>query len=176
MRKVVFAMIFCTLSLLSIQVNAQSDRKPWSIGFGFDGGIPLGDAKTAYNFNGGMDIRFSYKLGPGFATLTAGANAFIPKSFNGVDTKAGLQIPVKLGYKYKIVPHFFVMGEAGYSSFRSYYDDGNNHLVSASTSGFTYAPSIGTEFGAFEAAVRYEGISVSGGTISFVALRIGFNF
>ncbi|MEP6747491.1 MAG: hypothetical protein ABJB86_07180 [Bacteroidota bacterium] len=176
MKKIFFVMLMGTLSLLSIQSQAQSDSKKFSVGFGFQGGLPLGDAKTAFQFNGGIDLRFSYKAGPGFATLSVGGNVFVPKSFDGVDTKAALQIPVRVGYKYKIVPHFFVMGEVGYSHFRSYYDDGNNQLVSSSTGGFTYAPAIGTEFGAFEAAVRYEGISVTGGTISYVALRLGFNF
>jgi hypothetical protein len=30
--------------------------------------------------------------------------------------------------------------------------------------------------GGFEAVVRHEGVAVSGGTISFVALCLGFNF
>jgi hypothetical protein len=176
MKRVLLAAVSCALMLLSLQSSAQSAGKKWSIGFGFTGGLPLGDTKTAFNVAGGMDLRFSYKAGPGFATFSAGANAFIPKSFVGVSTKAGLQIPVKVGYKYVIVPHFFVMGEAGFSSFRSYYDGGNSNLVSSSTTGFTYAPSIGTQFGSFEAAIRYEGVAVSGGTISFVAFRLGFNF
>jgi len=176
MKKVFFGAISCALILLSLHSNAQSAGKKWSVGFGFSGGIPLGDTKTAFNVAGGLDLRFSYKAGPGFVTLSAGANAFIPKSFAGVSKKAGLQIPIKAGYKYAIVPHFFVMGEAGFSSFRSYYNGGNNNLVSSSTSGFTYAPAIGTEFGAFEAAIRFEGVAISGGTVSFVGFRLGFNF
>ena len=176
MKKVLLGAISCALILLSMHSNAQSAGKKWSLGFGLTGGIPLGDTKTAFNVAGGIDLRFSYKAGPGFATLSAGANAFIPKSFAGVSKKAGLQIPIKVGYKYVIVPHFFLMGEAGFSSFRSYYSGGNNNLVSSSSSGFTYAPSIGTQFGSFEAAVRYEGVAVSGGTVSFVGLRLGFNF
>jgi len=170
------SLLFLFVSFIALDSHAQSDKKKWSIGFGLEGGLPLGNAKTAFNFNGGLNLRFSYKAGPGFATFTTGANVFVPKSFNGVDTKAALQIPVKFGYRYKVVPHFFVMGELGYSSFRSYYDSGNGNLVSSMTGGFTYAPSLGTEFGAFELAARYEGIAVSGGTISFVALRLVFNF
>ncbi len=176
MKKVLLVVLSCALALLTVSSDAQSAGKKWSIGFGLTGGLPLGNTKTLFNFTGGMDLRFSIKAGPGYATLSAGANAFIPKTFTGVKTKAGLQIPVKAGYKYVIIPHLFVMGEAGFSSFRSYYDDGNSNLVSSSTSGFTYAPSIGTQFGSFEAAIRYEGITVSGGTISFVGLRLGFNF
>jgi hypothetical protein len=176
MKRVLLAAVSCALVLLSFQSNAQSAAKKWSIGFGFTGGIPLGSTKTAFNVNGGLDLRFAYKAGPGYATLSAGVNGFIPKSFAGKSTKAGLQIPVKAGYKYVIVPHFFVMGELGFSSFRSYYDDANNKLVSSSSSGFTYAPAVGTQFGAFELAIRYEGITVNGGTVSFVGLRLGFNF
>src|ERR1700733_4748747 len=117
MKKVLFITLTGFITLLSIQSNAQSDLKKFSVGFGFDAGTPLGDAKNAFHFTGGLDLRFSYKLGPGFATFSVGAIAFVPKSFAGKNTKAALQIPVKIGYKYKIVPHFFVMGEVGYSRF-----------------------------------------------------------
>jgi hypothetical protein len=171
---VIFAIIF---SVLSLQLNAQSEGKKFSFGFGFQGGLPLGNIKDEFSFIGGLDFRFSYKAGPGFATLSLGGDVFAPKTVNGSKPKADIQIPILVGYKYKIVPHFFVMGEVGYSSFRSYYQDPyTSQLTHATSSGFTYAPSIGTEFGAFELAARYEGVSITGGTISYVALRLGFNF
>ena len=172
-----FAILFCSALLLAgLSSGAQKLSKKWSIGFGLEGGAPLGDAKTSYNFTGGLTLRFSYKAGPGFATFTTGGVVFAPKDIKGTDVKAGLQIPFKAGYKYIIGDHFFVMGELGYSAFRYYYKDGNGNLVSASTGGFTYAPTVGAQFGVFEVGIRYEGIAISGGTLSDVGLRLGFNF
>lgn len=155
--------------------KAQNESKKFSVGFGLEGGLPLGDIKDAYKFDGGITIRFSYKAGPGFATLTSGAIAFLPKSDLGNSTKASLQIPVKAGYKYIFRKPFFVMGELGYSSIKIYSGD-NGDLVSNTYGGFTYAPSVGVNFKAFEAAIKYEGVSVSGGTFSSIGIRLGFNF
>ena len=172
-----FSVLFCSALLLAgLSSGAQNITKKWSIGFGLEGGAPVGDTKDSYNFTGGLTVRFSYKAGPGFATFTTGAVVFYPKKVQGEQTKAGLQIPFKAGYKYIFLKHLFVMGELGYSSFRYYYEGTNSNLISSSTGGFTYAPTFGVQFGFFEAGIKYEGIAVSGGTLSDIGLRLGFNF
>ena len=67
------------------------------------------------------------------------------------------------------------MGELGYSSFKVHAGD-NGDLVTSHVSGFTYAPTVGVNFKAFEAGIKYEATSVSGGTFSNINLRLGFNF
>jgi hypothetical protein len=169
------AVLCCLLVFGSIGAKAQKDTKTFSVGFGLEAGVPTGDATTGYHFTGGLTIRFSYKAGPGFVTFTTGAEGYVPKSGEGKTTKASLQIPFKLGYKYVFAKPFFVMGELGYSSFKVYYDN-NGSVASQSYSGFTYAPTIGVTFNAFEAGIKYEATSLSGGTFSNIALRLGFNF
>ncbi len=176
MKKFIFLIAFCFLVLGFFSAKAQKDSRKFSAGFGLEAGAPIGDANTAYHFTGGITIRFSYHVGPGFVTLTSGAVAYVPKSFQGKSTKASLQIPVKAGYKYIFHKPFFVMGEVGYSSFKVYYDGGNGNIASTSSGGFTYAPTVGVTFNAFEAGIKYEATSVSGGTFSNVSLRLGFNF
>jgi hypothetical protein len=169
--------LFCGVLLLAcFSLSAQKETKKWSLGFGLEAGTPLGDTKDNYNFDAGLTIRFSYKAGPGFLTFTSGAVAFDPKKVTGVKEKAALQIPFKAGYKYIFVKHLFVMGELGYSSYKYFYGGSNGNLVSSTTGGFTYAPSVGVNFGAFEAAIKYEAIAISGGTVSDLGLRLGFNF
>ncbi|MEO8405193.1 MAG: transporter [Chitinophagaceae bacterium] len=163
--------IFC-----SSNASGQSLSKKFSFGFGLEAGLPTGDVKEAYNFTGGLTLRFAYHVGPGFATLTTGGIAFIPESLEGEDVKAGLLIPVKAGYKYIIKDHFFVMGEVGYGSFKQYYSDDNGELASVSNGGFAYAPTIGVQFNALELGLRYESVSLPGGTLSFLGFRLGFNF
>ena len=143
--------VTCLMVLSFNAAKAQKESKTFSVGFGLEGGIPLGDIKDAYDFSGGLTIRLSYHAGPGFATLTSGAIAFLPKSGLGSATKASIQIPVKAGYKYIFHKPFFVMGEIGYSSVKIYSGD-NGELVSNTLGGFTYAPSVGVNFKAFEAA------------------------
>jgi|SRR5450432_2181062 hypothetical protein len=170
------AVLICALLSVCGSAKAQKETKVFSAGFGLEAGTPLGDAKTAYHFTAGLSIRFSYHAGPGFITLSSGVFAYVPKSGEGKSTKASLQIPIKAGYKYVFYKPFFVMGEIGYSSFRVYYAGIDNNLASNSTGGFTFAPSIGVSFDAFEVGIKYESTSLSGGTLSTVGLRLGFNF
>ncbi len=174
MKKTLIVFLMASLCLV-IKANAQKESKTFSAGFGLEGGLPLGDAKTAYNFTGGITVRFAYHAGPGFVTLTSGVVLYGPKSDQGNATKASLQIPVKAGYKYVFYKPFFVMAELGYSSFKIYYDNGGT-VASNSTGGFTYAPTVGVNFNVFEAGIKYEATSVSGGTLSNISLRLGFNF
>ena len=166
--------LFCLLSSVGTIVRAQSDSKTFSAGFGLQGGIPA--SSTGYHFDGGLTVRLSYHAGPGFVTLSSGVVAWIPKSFQGSTTKASLQIPVLVGYKYVFAKPFFVMGEVGYSSFRVYYKGDDNNVASSTYGGFTYAPTIGVTFKALELGIRYESTSLNGGTASAIGLKVAFNF
>jgi hypothetical protein len=168
--------LLCLFISVSTVAKAQSDSKTFSVGFGLEGGLAGGSSNTNYHTTGGISIRFSYHVGPGFVSLGTGAMAWVPKSFQGKTTKASLQIPVLAGYKFIFARHLFVMGELGYSSFRVYYNGGNGDVASMTTGGFTYAPSFGINFNAFELGVRYQSTSLSGATLSAVGLRMAFNF
>jgi len=169
-----YAAVIGMFLLLGSAVRAQSDTKTFSAGFGLQAGIPGGS--TGYHFDGGLTVRLSYHAGPGFVTLSSGVVAWVPKSFQGSTTKASLQIPVLAGYKYVFAKPFFVMGEVGYSSFRVYYKGDDGGVASSTFGGFTYAPTVGVTFKAFEAGIRYESTSLSGGTASSIGLRVAFNF
>lgn len=166
--------VFCLLMSVGNHVNAQSPDKAFSVGFGLEGGLTSGAAN--YHTMGGLSIRFSYHVGPGFVTLGSGGFAWIPKSFEGKTTKASLQIPVLAGYKYIFAKHFFAMGELGYSSFRVYYNGGNGDVASTNYGGFTLSPTVGINFNAVELGLRYQTTSLSGGTVSAIGLRLAFNF
>ena len=167
--------LFCFFLLVSTTIQAQKESKSFSAGFGLEAGLPMGNINTAYHFTGGITVRLAYHVGPGFITLGSGLVGWAPKTGQGKSTKASLQIPVIAGYKYIFYKPFFVMGELGYSSFKVY-SDYNGSVVSNSSGGLTYAPTIGVNFNAFEAGIKYEATAVSGGTFSNVCLRLGFNF
>ena len=172
MKKTVI-LIF-VISALATSGFAQKETKSFSAGFGFEAGVPTGNISNAFNSLFGLTVRFSYHAGPGFITFTTGGIALGPKKIEGQPTKVGLEIPVKFGYKYIIQHHFFVMGEMGYASFKSYY--GYQGSVLSTTSGsFVAAPAAGFQVNTFEASLRYEIISSNGGG-GLLALRLGFNF
>jgi len=172
-----FALFLLVTGLCAVHpVMAQKPGKLFSFGFGLEGAVPVGDLSSSFSGGGGVTGRFSLHAGPGFATFTTGAIALIPQNASTTNLKTGVQVPMKFGYKYVFFPHLFVMGELGYSSFRTYYEDQNNNVVTNTNGGFTYAPSVGFQWGMLELAARYESIQVSGGNISFMGFRAGLNF
>ena len=176
MKQCITCLCILGLSFLSQHALAQRPGKKFSVGFGFEGGLPTGDAKTYYQATGGMTIRFSVLAGPGYASFTTGGIGFIPKDLTASNVRAVLQVPAKFGYKYVITGPLFVMGELGYSHVVSYYKDQNDNLASSTSGGFTYAPAIGVQSHSFEFSIRYESVSLNGGSLSFVGGRLGFNF
>jgi len=171
MKKTVI--IFSVLVCFAISAMAQKETKKFSAGFGLEAGAPVGSYSNLYKFDMGLTVRFSYHVGPGFVTLTTGAIGFLPKKIEGQPEKVGLQIPVRAGYKYIIHQHFFVMGEIGFVSTKTYY--GSQGKVQSLTQGsFIAAPSVGVQFNAFEISIRYETHPGDGGGI--IGPRIGFNF
>jgi hypothetical protein len=171
MKKTV--VIFSMMLFAATSAMAQKETKKFSVGFGIEAGLPVGSYSSLYNSDIGVTIRFSYHAGPGFVTLTSGAIGFLPKKVAGQTEKVGLQIPVRAGYKYIIHQHFFVMGEVGFVSARTYYGSQGN-LQSVTSGSFIAAPSAGVQFNAFEISIRYE--THPGNNGGTAGLRIGFNF
>jgi hypothetical protein len=178
MKKVLLLSFSTILMAAALPAAAQSPGKFISFGFGLEAGLPANGARSVFNYNysGGLTLRFALHAGPGFVTLTAGGIVYVPQTIDGQNTKVALQIPVKAGYKFIFARHFFVMGELGYSVFNYYYDKGDNTLAHTTTGGFTYAPGVGFQIGVLELGVRYETIQLKPGNLSFVGLRLGFNF
>jgi hypothetical protein len=171
MRKT--AIIVLMITFCASFARAQKETKNFSVGLGLEAGVPVGNYSNLYNFDAGLTVRFSFLAGPGFITLTTGAIVFAPKTEVGVPKKAGLQIPLRVGYKYIIGHHFFVMGEIGYVSTKTYYGS-QGELLSVNSGSFIAAPSIGVQFNAFEISLRYDrNFKDQGGSIG---PRIGFNF
>ena len=176
MRKLFCFVLSAAILLVAESSEAQAHGKFFSIGFGFEGGIPQNYAATAYKYTGGGSIRLSLHAGPGYVTISGGGNVFIPWEISSEQPKAALQIPAEAGYKYIFLRHFFVMGELGYSWFRFYSEGSYNNLVINKTSGFSYGPSAGVQFGVIELRVKYETIQLNSGNLNDLRLRLGFNF
>jgi hypothetical protein len=169
-KKMIFILLasFCVLA-----ANAQKETKNFSVGLGLEVGAPGGNLGDIYTTAAGLTLRFSLKAGPGFVALTTGLIGYAPKTIAGIPSKAGLQIPVRVGYKYIIQHHFFIMGETGYSDFNTYYGSKGN-IVSRNSGALLLAPSIGFQANAFEIGLRYDIFTNSTGSV--LGVRVGFNF
>lgn len=185
--KKIFFVALATTALFITKANAQKEDKQFSFGFGIEGGPVVADKgfKESFGAEVGLSFRFSYKVGPGYATFTPGGSLVLPKKIdeNADNVKIGTHVPLKLGYKF-IAGKFFAMAEAGYAFYSLYVVDENtqnlNDVPKVKGGGFTYAPSIGANLGVFEIGLRYEstlakfeGAKV---TPSTLGLRLGFNF
>jgi hypothetical protein len=166
--------------LFSINIHAQDTKtitgKKFKVGLGLDAALPTGTLSQAYSIGGGLSLRFLYKITPEFGvTFTTGFDAFVPKNLNNLtgSSKATLNIPVKLGGRYKFTDKFYGIMEVGTTHSITYYKDPiTDKLAHISGNSFTYAPGIGVLLGGFDASLRYEGYRSAG----FIGLRLGFFF
>ena len=181
--KRIYLILFAGCTMLGVSnAFAQNENKKFSVGLLSEIGLPTGVAKQSYNLTSGFNIRLSFHAPHGFATLSFGGVPYIPKvnftdsTFDIQKLKVGIGVPVKVGYKFIFGHHFFVMGEAGYARFYSFYEGADDKVQSTHSGGFTFAPSAGFQFGALEIGVKYEAIQLTGATISNIGLKLGFNF
>lgn len=141
---------------------------------GFKGGIhlgiPLGDIKDFYSFNGGLDLAYMWPVSDEFKVGVA----------TGYDYYAGKTVNTGFGdVKYDAASFIPVAGTAQYSFTESIYgglDLGYAIGVAPSgiDSGVLYQPKVGYQTAKYEIYLGYKGISVSGGAFSSVGL--GFNY
>ncbi len=177
--KKILSILTALFILFSTTVHAQDAKtitgKKFKIGLGLEAALPVGTLGQAYSVGGGLSLRFLYKITPQFgATFTTGGIAFIPKNIKNLndDSKATLNIPFKLGGRYKFTDKFYGIMEVGTTHSTVYYKDTNGDLAHVSGNSFTYAPGIGVLLGGFDASLRYEGYQSAG----FLGLRLGFFF
>ncbi len=171
-----FSLLVIGFVFLAPGLNAQNLTRKFSAGFSLDAGVAAADVKDLFGFTGGMTLRFSYRLGHGFVTFSPGLIGYAAKDLSNINSKAGIQLPLLAGYKHVFGHHFFLMGEMGYSRFRSYYDDLAGKLMYSESGGFTFAPSAGVQFGFMELGARYESFRVDGLTFARESIRLAFNF
>ncbi len=175
MKKVILSL---AIAAIAFSVNAQDSKsdKPLKFSVGVEAGLPLGDFKETSKFGIGGSVQGEYaaaeKVG---LTLNAGFLSFSGKSIteDGETFKyPSLSIiPVLAGAKYYFTEKVYGHAQVGLS-FMSVKFEG----VSSSTSGFTYAPTIGVMPSEnIDISLKYVGISKEG-TTSFLGLRVAYTF
>lgn len=167
--------LILALGALGFSASAQNtDEKKASAGttlsIGVEGALPLGKFGDVHGFGIGGSAKVGIPAGAGSVTISGGYINYSGKDYKfGTTTIEGPSmylIPLKAGYRFNIGEGGFnIEPQAGYS------------LGKGSSGGFTYAGNVGyTINNQIDVAARYEGISRSGGTMSFVGLRVAYTF
>jgi len=164
MKKALFASVI--LLALTVTKSFAQDKvvsKGPELSIGVDGGIPVGDFKESHKFGIGGTAKFAYNFDENVAiTLQSGYISFSGK--DGFES-AGF-IPVKVGGRYTFPGGFFIEPQLGFTSI--------NHGVGTK---FTYAGNIGYRMTpGIDVSARYEGVSVSGGSLPFIGFRVAYSF
>lgn len=173
MKKIFFFNVVASLFFFT-NTNAQSSSQIAEprLGIGFDVGLPIGDFGDFANYGTGGSILYQH---PVSESLNITGNVGYIR-FNGKETIGTLKyrqsfIPIKVGVRYFITKNVYGTAEAGSS------------IATANGSGvsFIYAPGLGFEIpvsntGSLDIGARYEGWVKNTGTLSFVGLRVGYNF
>lgn len=180
MRLTALPLILLLAAAQTPALAQKENTKGFGFGIAIDTGTPFGGASASKKGSAGLDLRFGYRVGPGFVTLTLGIQGFskatnseggIPNGYFG-----GASLPeLKAGYKYFFVKHLFVMGELGVSHYRFDYE--NNDVASVDRGNCpTIAPAVGAQFGILDLSVRVQSYLAPKGTLNLFALRIGIDF
>ncbi len=168
MKKLTF--LLCIL-LTGFSAFSQNKTAPGAeLSIGVDGGFPINsNFKDFYKFGIGGTAKFAYNFDENLAlTLQSGYLSFSGKTIDGEKVPAVHFIPVKVGGRYTFSSGIYAEPQLGVS-----FIGGSG----SSTSAFTYAINVGyrTTPG-IDVSARYEGASKSGGSLSFIGLRVAYGF
>lgn len=158
---------------LGFAASAQTEGAVRKLSIGAEFGLPIGDFGDVYSVGFGGSLQYEHPIAKSLnLTGSAGFLTFTPKKeLKDLGADNFGVIPVKVGAKYYFGGNFYGAGELG-AGFGT--NDG-------SKTAFIYAPTLGASFSvadksSIDLGIRYEGHSVSGGTLSFIGIRAAYAF
>lgn len=135
---------------------------------GVDGGIPVGASANNFASVIGGSLKVENPIGDAnLITFSIGYSSLSAKSaLPGANIRppASIFTPLKIGIKHKLVGALFIEAQTG-AAFE---------IRGRRSTRFIYAPGLVYNIDRFDLGVRYEGWAGNGGTISQVAMRLGF--
>ena len=135
---------------------------------GVDAGLPVGTSANNFAFVIGGSLKVENPIGEAnLLTISIGYFSLSAKSTvvgTSINPPVTIYTPLKIGIKHKLTGQLFVEAQTG-AAFEA---------RGRRTTRFVYAPGLVCNINKFDLGVRYEGWLGSGGTISQVAMRLGF--
>jgi hypothetical protein len=169
-----FALAFVAgISLVSAKAQKFEGFK---FGAGIEAALPLGDFKKSNSFGIGAQLQGEYALTDYLTGIaTTGYTNYFGKTFTQTYSVGGTtysqsvkssnvgHIPILVGVRFYPSESVFVGAQIGYGIFTG----GGG---ASSPKGFEYRPQIGYSMENFQLALSYDGVSVTGGTLSHLGL------
>lgn len=185
LTKISFILLFT--AAFSFRAKAQSNVTANGVVYsvGVESGVSTGNFKKGYGWNIGGSVQADIPIADNlFATINAGYLNFSGKdNINGSKLSARdiHFLPVMAGFKYFVIPNWYVQGDAGAG-----FTLNKKDLGYTKTAAFLYAPQIGAQFNVggknyIDAGIRYEATgryirSVENSKLNFFELRIAYAF
>jgi hypothetical protein len=156
-------MMFAFLVMLSFSAFSQ---KGSGFSVGLELGMPMGDFSNFSKIGFGGSAKYHHALSDkGNLTGTVGYTSFSSKTDGAGST--GL-LAIKAGYQLKFDGGLYVEPQLGYGSFSG---------GGTSVGGLIYGGGVGYVINnMIDLSARYESVSVTGGTFSFIGIRAAYFF
>ncbi len=154
--------------------TAQAQKGEMKVGIGADLGLPIGNWSNGYGVGIGGTAKGFYGLNDDAGlTFTTGYIKFNGKDNSDFSTSL---IPFLAGYKH-MFQSLYVEPQLGLTTVSSKVNLGALGMgnISASSTNLGYGIGGGYMIDNWDLGARFQGVS-SGGSISFFAIRVGYNF
>ena len=181
--------IALVLGLVCITNVSHAQNGRFSVGA--EVGLPIGNFADATSLGVGGTLRYEYPVNDNLALmLTAGYLTFSGKTVGGFDLGSWGMIPAQVGAKY----YFTEMMNGLYGAIHlgihslsyktpkfTYIDPFTGTSVTLggetfTSTDFSYAPEIGYHLANIDIGARYQMISTTGSTTSYLGVRVAYVF
>jgi hypothetical protein len=166
MKKIILLLTLAVSSFHAIAQYDNEDDKTFKFGIGGTFQVPLGDLKEAITYGIGFEATGVYNLSETAAAFAQTGFAALKGQGAYGDAASLLHVPILVGARYKF-GHFFAGGGVGYSIY-----SGDN----GSLNGFTYSPQFGYDMGHQQFLLNYTSTGVTGGTFSYIGIKLFHTF
>lgn|SRR5690625_1256470 len=158
--------------------NVQAQQGEFKINPGLELGMPIGDFSDASNIGFGVTVKGLYGVSDeGAVGLTLGYLAFSGKKVGGFKMPNYTIIPIMAGYRHHF-GEFYGEAQLGFASVKAKMPNDGSIFGGASVSSteFSWALGAGYMFDNFDVGVRYQSVEVSGGSLGWFGIRVGYSF
>ncbi len=185
MKKIITVCLFAFMAFSTKNSNAQDPR----FSLGLELALPMGDYGDAVSTGFGGSFRYEGPIADKLAlTGTLGYIIFPGKDIDinipgspivTIEGKSTYFVPIQLGLKYYFMEQqegFYVHLMAGSHLYEAFSYNSTFERVTESKAALSYAPEIGYHLANVDLGLRYQLVSTTGSTSSYLGIRVAYVF